>query len=183
MPGQTFRLRHPPRCAANEQHIGAPAAPLGHLPQSDQRFPLRLGCCGLCRRLLRYRNRNAARPERFRCHPHLPRRRLSARCVMNQLMPGVSNYIDSVLVIISDLCCEVIAAPSLAGSIRTVRKRSTFLLFRTRPCRIDIANTFRECEEHTRVGLGTHCVDKKKLTWVSSVEAGTDSPPPTRYLP
>jgi len=32
---------------------------------------------------------------------------------MNQLMPGVSNYIDSVLVIISDLCCEVIAAPSL----------------------------------------------------------------------
>ena len=39
---------------------------------------------------------NAARPERFRCHPHLPRRRLSARCVMNVRAPQEGDCRDVV---------------------------------------------------------------------------------------
>ena len=83
-----FRLRHPPRRAAHQQYIGAPAAPFGHLPQSDQRLSLCLGGTGLRRDLLRDRDRHAAWPHSPRSHPHLPRGRFSARRELTPAKPG-----------------------------------------------------------------------------------------------
>ena len=92
MHGQIVRLRHPPRCAANQQRVRTPAASFSDLPQGHQRLPLRLGRYSLRRHLLRYRNRHDARLERLCRHPHLPRRKLSARRLINPPAKGVSSY-------------------------------------------------------------------------------------------